>query len=778
MGSVRKQARPFPVRLNPFVSTDIPSPCVRVQPERTAGAARTAIARRGDAVRRAVADTLESRQLLSVSLDTNGFTVVTPAADSLVVYVSSSQGSDGNNGLSPSSPVKSIAKGRSLLRDGAGDQMLLNKGDVWNESLGYWKVSGKDADQPLVIGSYGTGARPELQVGNTYALGAGLPGSTLHDMVIQGVRMYAYTRDPANPAYNPTANFDGVYIAGNTSNLLFEDTSIEYFQNNFVISDYYAANTSLKVRLSNISNAYSKTNQHSQGMYIQGVNGVLLEGNTFDHNGWNEQVPGAVATIFNHDVYCQGTSTGLVARYNTFSNAASHGLQARPGGIIENNVFLNNPIGLSYGVVNGSGPLVPGGVTGTIRGNVFEGGRDINGAARGIGVEIANIKAGDGALVEKNVFANSYDGGVFAAINLTVSNNLFNGDQAAGLNDLTIKDNVVYNWYRGLWVNPAMKNGGTGKNVVNNLTIENNDFQEIQNSNIVYHGTGVNAATETVSGNRYQTADPSGAPFYMAGQTYDINEWKSAVEPDGAAVGADYSDPTRDLNTYSFATGGTGTVADLLAKARANTKDTFNYSYLAPAIAAYIRAGFADTGDATPAIPAGYAFTPSPITGPIVTPPPIVGTPTPTPTGTPTPTPTPTETPTPTPTGTPTPTPTGTPTPTPTGTPTPTPTGTPTPTPTGTPTPTPTGTPVPTPTPTPVPTPTPTTPNPTPTPSDPGIRTAVGSGGEIIVTWYNAPGAPSTGGGAVGVSDNTPDVTYIDGPYPTIQYGNGYWYLV
>jgi len=144
------------------------------------------------------------------------------------------------------------------------------------------------------------------------------------------------------------------------------------------------------------------------------------------------------------------------------ADAASHGLQARTGGAVENNLFLNNPIGLSYGVVNGSGPLVAGGVTGAVRGNVFLGGNDIHNQPRGIGIEIANIKPIDGAVVEKNIFANSYAGGLFAAINLTTSNNHFNPEEAAGLNDLTIKDNVVYNWTRGLWVNPAMHNGGTG----------------------------------------------------------------------------------------------------------------------------------------------------------------------------------------------------------------------------------------------------------------------------------------------------------------------------
>src|SRR5437764_8451522 len=63
-------------------------------------------------------ENLESRQLLSVSLDANGWTVITPEVGDRVVYVSSSQGKDTNTGLSPTTPVKSLQRGKSLIRSG------------------------------------------------------------------------------------------------------------------------------------------------------------------------------------------------------------------------------------------------------------------------------------------------------------------------------------------------------------------------------------------------------------------------------------------------------------------------------------------------------------------------------------------------------------------------------------------------------------------------------------------------------------------------------------
>ena len=74
------------------------------------------------------------------------------------------------------------------------------------------------------------------------------------------------------------------------------------------------------------------------------------------------------------------------------ANAASHGLQARAGGIIENNLFYMNAIGMSFGLVHGS-PVAPGGVTGRVVNNVILGSKRIGGADKSIGIEIGNVKS-------------------------------------------------------------------------------------------------------------------------------------------------------------------------------------------------------------------------------------------------------------------------------------------------------------------------------------------------------------------------------------------------
>ncbi|QOV91092.1 right-handed parallel beta-helix repeat-containing protein [Humisphaera borealis] len=653
---------------------------------------------------------------MSVSMQ-GGYTVVTPASDTRIVYVSSSQGSDSNNGLSASSPVRSIGAAKALLRDGVGDQMLLKKGDIWNEGLGYWKISGRSPDQPALIGAYGEGDRPEVRNSSGYAFGAGTPSNRLHDVIVQGVRMYAAQRDPNNPLYNKSVKASGVYLAGNIENLTFEDISVEYYTDNFVASTFYPYFKNLVIRKSNLSNAYSDWGSHSQGAYIEGVDGILLEGNTFDHNGWNEQIPSAGATIFNHNAYIQGISKNLVARGNIFANSSSHGLQARPGGIVEDNLFLNNPIGMSYGLVNGSGPLVPGGVTGKIANNVFVGGRNIGSQARGIGIELSNIKPGAGFMMEKNIFTQSYAGGVFAAINLSTNNNQNNGELAAGINDLTLKDNIVYKWQRGIWVDPALRSGGTGPYAVNNLNFLNNDFQEIKLTNVLYHGIAVKAGNETFAGNRYHLQNVGGAPVYMDGKGYDLGTWFNSYEATGQAVKANYVDPERDAKSYSATLGGAGTNEDFLAKARANRKDNFNPAYTASLANSYIRAGFVDRGDSSPAIPTDYV-------PPVSEVPPTIDTPV----ETPTPTPTPVE---------------------PTLPPPPPP-----------------------------PASNPTTETPT---TSPGYHTVVGADGKIKVIWDNnapVPTEPTPTEPVPEPEQNAPDVVYTQPSTPgTIVYAGGYWYI-
>ncbi len=538
----------------------------------------------------AAAEVLEPRWLLSVSQDSDGWTVVTPASDTKKVYVSSSLGSDTNNGLSPTTPVKTISKGTSLLRDGSPDWLLLNRGDVWNESFLRWRKSGRSAQDPLLITSYGDGARPRIETGQGFGITLG--SSTVQEVNfvnIIGLHFYAHTRDPKSSAYQGnTAGDNGIVVVSKTNSFLVEDCQADYYVSDIVLQNFYGPVQNVVVRRNVFNDAYSTT-QHSQGLYAYGINGLTIEDNVFDHNGWNESITGAQATIYNHNIYLDSNNTGVVVRRNIIANAGSHGLQARSGGIVQDNLFLRNAIGMSFGFVNGS-TVMPGGVTGDVSGNVFLESRDIAGAGRGWAIEVGNIKAGANTRIHDNIFSEDSQK-LYPAIMLNIGIGVDNQANSVGINDLTIEDNIVHKWDMGLSTSNQYVDGGTGYNAMNNLIVRNNDFQDSLAATIISHGHPLHTDQEHWSNNRYYDKSPTTQWFNHGGTTISLDAWR-AYEPTAQNIDLQYLDPDRTAETYYASIGGDGTLQGFLNETRLQSHDNWRTQYLAPATIGYVRAGF------------------------------------------------------------------------------------------------------------------------------------------------------------------------------------------
>jgi hypothetical protein len=544
-------------------------------------------------------ESVEPRQMLSVSTNAGGWTVITPAADSRVIYVSSSQGSDQNNGLSQSSPIRTIAKAGSLMRDGSADEMLLRRGDTWHETFGLWSKSGRSATEPMVIGAYGSGPRPVVASGTAVAFNTGRSSHPRVDhLAILGIRFWADARDPSSPTFSTTAvgGGYGLRFADASNDLLIEDCAVQGYATDIAFYSVFGPSTNVRVRRCVVTDAYAKTG-NSAGLFAYLVNGLTLDGNVFDHNGWNTKV-GAVATMFNHDCYIKENVNGFVARGNLFSNASSHGLQARSGGLVENNVFLNDPIGMSFGLVNG-GPMTPGGVTGTVRNNVFLGGGTINGIPRGAGIELGNTKPGGNTQVTGNVFAHNPAGPLYA-FNLEWGQNVTNASQAVGLNDLTISGNVVYDWARGLSLMPGLVPGGKGLYAYNRVTIANNIFQHL-----VYPKTVPAGNTGTLA-IKLTAATDTGAPAAAATTTLaPVAPIRAAAVPWATApagtdsitlssnlLAASAVGTSRTAGTYAAERGLGSGDAGFINSVRSQSSQAWNTTASASALVTYIRSGF------------------------------------------------------------------------------------------------------------------------------------------------------------------------------------------
>ena len=85
--------------------------------------------------------------------------ILSAGAGATTYYVSSSTGSDANNGTSVSTPWQTIAHVNAQTFQ-PGDSILFKRGDVWNESLA--PPSSGSSGNPITFDAYGTGAAPNL----------------------------------------------------------------------------------------------------------------------------------------------------------------------------------------------------------------------------------------------------------------------------------------------------------------------------------------------------------------------------------------------------------------------------------------------------------------------------------------------------------------------------------------------------------------------------------------------------------------------------------------
>jgi hypothetical protein len=312
--------------------------------------------------------------------------------DTITIHVSSSSGSDTKSGLSPTLAVRTLAKGKSLVRDGKPDRLLLRRGDVWDTPLGRWKKRGRSAHEPLIVGAYGEGKRPLLRTGAKRGLYTNAGGGTpkfLDHVVVTGLHFFAHTRDP-NAKDHSTDGAIGLQWLSGSHGVLIDDCVFQSYGTGMTFIDFDDVGLSnVVVQRCVIVDSYS-VKGHSQGLFVKKVNGFTLRESVLDHNGWNEAVKGAQATIYNHNVYVQTDCTGVALIRNTILRGASHGVQLRPGGRVEENLFARNAISL---LIGGGDKPVPGGVSAVASGNVIVEGRDITESLpRGWGIDLVNTK--------------------------------------------------------------------------------------------------------------------------------------------------------------------------------------------------------------------------------------------------------------------------------------------------------------------------------------------------------------------------------------------------
>ncbi len=501
----------------------------------------------------------------AASLESSGWTTLVPSADSRIIYVSDSEGSDSNDGMSPQTPVKTLAKGYALLRNGHPDWLLLKRGDTFtNQSLKHgWDRSGRSGDEPMVVSSYGESTqRPKiLSPGDSMAISS-VNGTHKH-LAFVGLHFEPYNRGTGD---TPRA----IRWLANTENFLVEDCYIGGYRDNMAFqTNNGSVLKNVQIRRNVIVDSWS-TSSHSQGIYAKGVHGLLIEENVFDHNGWNPDISGANATIYNHNMYLQyGESTNVVVRGNIVARGSATGIQQRTGGLCENNLLLRNPTNILFGHFQASWPSDA--ATGHVRYNVVFDSHDINGSPRGFGIWFQKV---DGVEAYGNIIARQEMGtgnvnGIFADYDYK---------------NLTIRDNVIYDWKGGR----AARFGGSPGG---NITVKNNSFQHHSGDTLLYHDVSLGAFA--YNSNTYFSASSSA---FNPGSSF--NGWVSASGESGASWGS--AEPTTScedgsaagIPEYMECLGLSGGIEAFLSEARKQSRLNWRPEFTAGAVNRAVRTSY------------------------------------------------------------------------------------------------------------------------------------------------------------------------------------------
>ena len=241
-----------------------------------------------------------------------GWTQFDRAQAERIVYVSHSEGDDANPGLSPAAPVKTVARGKALLRDGRGDWLLLKRGDEFPSGLGTWDKSGASAEAPMVIGAYGQGRRPRLHPQGQHFLFAHGQGAS--HLAFVSLYAHATQRDPEHPDFNGgTDKAKGVLWLGAGENIRFENCVIDSFNLGLELGNPEQTLKNVTLYRCIVRDAYATTDQgNSQGIFTRLVRDLVIRECIFFHNGWSEQVEGSERTVFNHNLYLSSTKNLLI----------------------------------------------------------------------------------------------------------------------------------------------------------------------------------------------------------------------------------------------------------------------------------------------------------------------------------------------------------------------------------------------------------------------------------------------------------------------------------
>src|SRR5262249_28330623 len=149
------------------------------------------------------------------------------------------------------------------------------------------------ASERMLVSSFGSGPRPRLRTG----VGNGIDNFTQGNHVaIVGIHFWADAYDGSQGTNR------GVQWLGSPSDFLLGDCYVPGYETNVVIMGTAGRQANVAVRRNVIVDAYNTLNTNSEGLYADSIDGLVVDENVFDHNGWRDDVPGSDPTWYRRNV--------------------------------------------------------------------------------------------------------------------------------------------------------------------------------------------------------------------------------------------------------------------------------------------------------------------------------------------------------------------------------------------------------------------------------------------------------------------------------------------
>lgn len=510
---------------------------------------------------------------------TNGptWTDLTPPPGSVVHYVSSSTGSDNNNGTSANAPYKTIAKAMAAARDGSADQILLKAGDTFAGPVQLTKT-GASATARLVIGSYGTGPRPVITAANggngfDRACGGSRGNLVIADLEVRAATGSEYNGGPGSGC--GISWFCGPAFSG--KNILIENCKFTRLFRGMEIQD--AEN--LVVRFNAFEDICSRTGAgySPQAIYVGLTRNITIEDNNVATRAFT-----TVRAPYQQDtnIYVQDENEGTISiRRNIITSKGTQGplgLASRSNATIADNFIEGCHTGIHVGGQDTppSGKY-PNGTHYTVQGNVVT--RLVNmtnqaGGERGIGIQYAYFDTA-GTLIADNIISNK---------TVSTDGTGLNSDPAGygPTRNATITRNVLYN-ANGI----QFQGSGSSGNTIEANLVQNPSSASSENALVNPFATSVG----TWRNNTYHSVRAAGTWFQVNYANRTNAQWL-ATEPSAVFQAYSFPNPTRSLTGYASSIGAGNTWEDAATALMAQSKTNYDARWSAGALLGYFRAGF------------------------------------------------------------------------------------------------------------------------------------------------------------------------------------------